>query len=723
VTVLDPAGGTLTFLAEAAKLAVEEYVTKYGEGSRSRFIEDHILRHFCAFELMMAPYAAGHLKMGYLLEELGHKLTGDERLPFYLTNTLELEELAQTDLPGMASLSEESRLAGEVKKKKPILVILGNPPYKGISANASDKVVPIKKGQKYIKDYQIKVETVKGRQVVRLVPIETIARKNIKPKQKTFIGELIEHYKVVDGEWFGERKHWLQNDYVKFIRFAQWKIDQAGEGIVGFITDHSYLDNPTFRGMRQSLMNSFDEIYILDLHGNSLKKEKAPDGSPDKNVFDIRQGVAIVLLIKRKAREGACKVSHADAWGSRDHKYSYLQSNTWETTKHAVLQPSSPTYFFVPKTEEFGDEYQSYPPITRILPVHSVGVVTARDSFAIDFELEPLKRRIRHFRDLGRDDDFIATTYKLKDTSTFKLSKFRKRAAKDARWKQKFTRFLYRPFDLRDIYYSRDVVERPVLAVMRHMLKDNLGLALPKRVETKVPWCHIYATASLTDHVAVSLKTIDYCFPLYLYPDTNNQDLFSAVEPEGRVPNLAPTFVETLKKAYGRKPSPENVFNYIYGILYANAYRNKYAEFLKTDFPRIPFTKSAATFKKIAKLGASLVDLHLLKSRQLNKPNSKFRGSGDMEVVKPIYEPANKRVKINSDSWFDGVGPDVWNYRIGGYQVLQKWLKDRKGRTLASEEVATYTKIVTAIAKTIEIQSSLDDLFEAVESSLLDIDL
>ena len=229
MTVLDPAGGTLTFLAEAAKLAVEEFIGKYGEGSKAKFIQDHILKHFYAFELMMAPYAAGHLKMGYLLEELGHKLTGDERFKFYLTNTLEMEELAQTSLPGMASLSEESHLAGKVKKETPILVILGNPPYSGHSANKGD----------WIKDQ-------------------------------------IETYNKVDGKPLGEKNpKWLQDDYVKFIRFAQWKIDQIGEGVLGFITNHSYLDNPTFRGMRQSLMNSFNEIYILDLHGNSLKKEKA----------------------------------------------------------------------------------------------------------------------------------------------------------------------------------------------------------------------------------------------------------------------------------------------------------------------------------------------------------------------------------------------------------------------------------------------------------------
>jgi len=272
VTVLDPAAGTLTFLAEASKLAVEEFVSKYGEGGKENFVKEHILKNFYAFELMMAPYAVGHLKMSFLLEELGYKLQKDDRFKLYLTNTLEMEELAQTELPGMASLSEESHLAGKVKKETPILVILGNPPYSGHSANVSEKYI---------------VEMKDGRE----------RRKKI----KTWIGNLIDDYKFVDGKPLGEKNpKWLQDDYVKFIRFAQWKIEQAGEGVLGFITNHSYLDNPTFRGMRQSLINSFDEIYILDLHGNSLKKEKCPDGSKDENVFDIQQGVAIVLLIKRK---------------------------------------------------------------------------------------------------------------------------------------------------------------------------------------------------------------------------------------------------------------------------------------------------------------------------------------------------------------------------------------------------------------------------------------
>ena len=310
VTVLDPAAGTLTFLAEAAKLAVEEFTSKYGEGAKENFIKEHILKNFYAFELMMAPYAVGHLKMSFLLEELGYRLRAEDRFKLYLTNTLEMEELAQTELPGMASLSEESHLAGRVKKEKPILVILGNPPYSGISANINLWI-----------DKLLKEDT-----------------------------DGLQSYYKIDGKPLGEKNpKWLQDDYVKFIRFSQWKINQIGEGVLGFITNHSYLDNPTFRGMRQSLMQSFDETYLLDLHGNSLKKEKCPDGSKDQNVFDIQQGVAIALFVKKKGLKKT--ISHSELWGIRDDKYDWLNSKDVKTTKWKRIKPKSKFYLFIPRDE------------------------------------------------------------------------------------------------------------------------------------------------------------------------------------------------------------------------------------------------------------------------------------------------------------------------------------------------------------------------------------
>ncbi len=562
VTVLDPAAGTLTFLAEASKLAIAEFKGKYGEGGKEAFIKDYILKNFYAFELMMAPYAVGHLKMSFLLEELGYKLKKEDRFKLYLTNTLEMEELEQSKLPGMSSLAEESHLAGKVKKETPILVILGNPPYSGISANMGD-----------------------------------------------WITSLIEDYKYVDGKHFGERKHWLQDDYVKFIRFAQWKIDQAGEGVLGFITNHGYLDNLTFRGMRQSLMGSFNEIYILDLHGSSLKKEKCPDGSKDENVFDIQQGVAIGLFFKNKERT-ECKVYHSEILGLREKKYDWLLANDIKTTKWKKLNSTGPSYFFIPTREKGREVYMNYLQVTDIFPINSLGIVTARDKFAIDFDKEVLKRRIIIFRNLSLPDEEIKQAFKLKDTSTFKLTKSRAACFKNEDWDKYFTKILYRPFDKRNIYYSKIIVERPLLGVMQHMMQENLGLMTTRQVNDDFK--HALCSELIVDNCAVSLGTRErsYLFPLYLYPDTDKKDLFST-EAKHKTPNISPDLLAALSKVYGRKPIPEEIFYYIYAVLYSNVYRTQYAEFLKSDFPRVPFTKDHQTFCEMGKYGKELVDFPL----------------------------------------------------------------------------------------------------------------
>jgi len=691
VTVLDPAGGTLTFLAEAARLAVEEFVSKYGDGSKGKFLEDHILKHFFAFELMMAPYAAGHLKMGYLLEELGHKLSGDERFQFYLTNTLEMEELAQTSLPGMASLSEESHLAAKVKKEKPILVILGNPPYSGHSANKGN----------WIKDQ-------------------------------------IETYKTVDGKPLGEKNpKWLQDDYVKFIRFAQWKIDQIGEGVLGFITNHSYLDNPTFRGMRQSLMNSFDEIYILDLHGNSLKKEKAPDGSKDENVFDIQQGVAIGLFVKRKKIATLKIIRHSEIWGNREQKYEWLTKHELKKTKWNELKPTSPLYLFVPRDERLNKRFQSYPSIPTIFPVNSVGIVTARDHLTIHWTSHQVWTTVMNFVSL--DPEIARHAYQLgNDVRDWKVKLAQEDLKKSGPTKENIVPILYRPFDIRYTYYtgrSKGFHCMPRGEVMRHMLQPNLALITPRQIKEQ---SGAFATTSIAGHKTVSVFDINYLFPLYLYKPSDSggsgrrsgfskyQTMF-VFEPAAaysvRHPNISPDLFKSLSNAYRKQPSPEQIFHYIYALLYSNAYRKKYAEFLKTDFPRVPFTKDYMLFKKLAEKGEDLVELHLLKSRKLIKPIAKCEGSGNLRVEKVTYDPNKARVHINPEKWFEGIPPEVWEYHIGGYQVAEKWLKDRKGRQLSSEEVAHYTRVITAIAETISIQRSLGDLFAEVETTLLEVRL
>ncbi len=709
VTVLDPAAGTLTFLAEASKLAVEEFISKYGEGGKENLIREQILKNFYAFELMMAPYAVGHLKMSFLLEELGYRLQKDDRFKLYLTNTLEMEELAQTELPGMVSLSEESHLAGRVKKEQPILVILGNPPYSGMSANRG----------KWIDDL-------------------------LKKGYVRADGSKDGGYYQVDGKPLREKNpKWLQDDYVKFIRFAQWKIDQAGEGILGFITNHSYLDNPTFRGMRQSLMNSFNEIYVLDLHGNTLKKEKCPDGSKDENVFDIRQGVAIALFIKHspelvegtkrnppyptleKGGKGGVdsEVYHSQIWGLRKKKYDWLSENDIKTVKWNKLSPKSEFYLFIPRDETLSEAYEKHLKITDIFPVNSVGIVTARDNLTIKWTPAEVWQTVLNFSKL--DGEMARIAYDLgKDVRDWKVELAQKDILDSGLDKKQIIPILYRPFDMRFTYYtgrSRGFHCMPRPEVMRHMLQENLALCVGRAgqvVGLEKPWNIVFCSDSIEDF-NLFYRGGNVNFPLYLYPDTNKKDLFSHKRGiEKRQPNISPTLITALAQVYKKDPIPEEIFYYNYAVLYSDSYRKKYAEFLKIDFPRIPFTKDYKLFCKIGGYGKRLVNLHLLKSNELDQPIAKFQGKGDNKVEKVKY--GQGKVYINSDQHFEGILPEVWEYQIGGYQVCDKWLKDRKGRILSLDDIRHYCKVVTSIGKTIEFQKAIDEIFSEVEKETID---
>jgi len=725
VKLLDPAGGTLTFPVEAIKIAVEEYVSKYGEGGKHNLIKNQILKNYFAFELMMAPYAIGHIKIGFMLEELGYQLEDDDRFNLYLTNTLDMEDLSQTTIPGLTSLSEESKLAGKVKKDEPILVIMGNPPYSGISSNAHEQSIYLKKGEKYVKGYQW------DPQLGMVTCIEGKVIKEGVKRQKTFIGNILMDYYFVDGKPLGEKKLWLQDDYVKFLRFSQWKIHKSGQGMVGMITNHSYLDNPTFRGMRQSLMITFDEIYILNLHGNSLKKETCPDGSKDENVFDIRQGVAIALFVKHKPSEGlkpseGCKVVYTDLWGKREAKYKWLEAHSVKKSVYKPIKPKSPWYFFIPRDVSHIQEYLEWHSIKEIFPINNVGIVTARDKFAIDLSQNSLKNRIRQFHDLKIDDELIRQGFGLKDTTTFKLSRFRKEFAKIRKWDDIIEHITYRPFDNRFIAYTKWIVERPIYDTMHHMLAGkNLGLITPRQFKER-PGAFI--TENIIGHKTVSAYDVNSLFPLYLYPDEKENKPKSGItlmvfEPEepygkkGKQPNIAPEIFAMLKSSFGKTPAPEKILYYIYGVFYSKTYREKYAEFLKIDFPRVPFTKNEKVFNAMAGYGQQLTELHVLKSKALSPPVSRYEGSAvDDGIGKPMYNEQEKRIYINADKYFTNVKPEVWNYHIGGYQVLAKYLKDRKDRQM--EDPRHYCRVITALEKTIDIQKNIDRLFPDVEKSL-----
>ena len=693
VTLLDPAGGTLTFPAEALKLAVQEYTEKYGEGGKTKLIRNQIIPNFYAFELMMAPYAIGHLKMSFLFDELGYRLNDDERFKLYLTNTLEMEDLEQVDIPGLSSLAEESHLAGKVKKDQPILVICGNPPYSGHSANQNAWT------EKLLKD------DIDGAQ----------------------------SYYTVDGVPLGEKNpKWLQDDYVKFLRFAQWKIHQAGFGIVGMITNHSYLDNPTFRGMRQSLMHTFNEIYILDLHGNSLKKERTPEDGKDENVFDIRQGVAIALFIKQKAKKG-CKVFHADLYGLREVKYDWLENNCLQQKNYKTIEPESPYYFLVRRDTDKIKKYLTWKAINEIFPVNSNGLFTARDNLTIKWSEHEVYNTVLNFSKM--DTELARQAYQLGDDSRdWKVKLAQKDLNESGLSKGNIKPILYRPFDVRFTYYtgkSRGFHCMPRPSIMHNMFKENLGLTAGRQghvVGKKHGWNLAFVTNNIID-LNLYYRGGELLFPLYLYKEKESKKshfktlmLFepeAAYDSKDRIPNIDKTVYDKLNKTYKKKLTPEEIFYYIYAVFYSNIYREKYAEFLKIDFPRVPFTTDYKVFSTMADYGQQLSDLHLMRSDLLNKPIAKYQGSGDNDKIeKIIYSEEEQRIYINKEKYFDNVSSELWNYQIGGYQVLQKYLKDRKDRNM--EDPGYYCRIVTAIDKTIALQNRIDKIYNDVEKGLIE---
>jgi len=466
-------------------------------------------------------------------------------------------------------------------------------------------------------------------------------------------------------------------------------------------------------------MQSFDQIYVLDLHGNSLKKERCPDGSKDENVFDIQQGVAIGLFIKKAGLKR--KVCHADLWGFREEKYGWLEKNDISTVQSEEIQPKSPSYFFMPRDEAFLERYEKFSKITEVFPLNGVGMTTARDNFVMDFDKSILLNRIRQFKHSKFDDNDLHAAFEIRKKKGWSIRKAWKMLQEmtDSQLEDYVLPVLYRPFDSRWIFYHDALVWRTVKRVMRHLVRGNLGLITTRQFKEKAG---AFIARTIMTHKTVSAYDINYLFPLYCYSETGKNDLLSDLNRQGeKKPNLGPSPFQLLKSVYGRQIDPEDVFYYIYAVLYSPTYRTKYAEFLKTDFPRVAFTKDQRLFKKLADLGKKLVDLHLLKSSALAKPICRFQGKENNRVEKQNYNPKERRVYINKAQYFEGVEPEVWKYQIGGYQVLDKWLKDRKTRILNTEDIKHYCGVVTALANTIEIQREIDELYPEVEKDVVSI--
>jgi predicted helicase len=678
VQILDPATGTGTFLYSVIGQIYQTFAGN--KGMWASYVRENLLPRLYGFELLMAPYAVAHMKLGLLLRETGYDFSSEERLRVFLTNTLEeAHELA--GLPLFTQwLAEEANSANQVKKEAPVMVVLGNPPYSYESENTG-----------------------------------------------AWISQLIRDYYQVDGKKLDERNpKGLQDDYVKFIRFAQWRIEQTGYGVLAFVTNHGYLDNATFRGMRQSLMQNFDDIYVLDLHGNSNKKEKAPDGGKDENVFDIQQGVAIGLFVKRgKVQDKPAQVYHADLYGTRESKYASLAEIDVFTTEWQTLQPQSPFYLFVPQNTVLLPEWEQGWKVTDIMLVNSVGIVTSRDDLSIHFMPQEAQGTISEFAKLSAEN--AREKFKLGNDSRdwqVELAQADLRQAQlDYDQPDKIT---YRPFDDRFTYYtgrSRGFHSMPRPAVMGNMRRENLAL-IASRMTKGEQFAHIFATRFISEKILLSAKTSinSFHFPLYLY-STAKADLFDDSATGDRRPNLAPEFIADFSERLQldfvpdgcgdltRTFGPEDVFHYAYAVFHSPTYRSRYAEFLKIDFPRLPLTRDAALFRSLCALGKELVALHLME--QLPKPETRYPVAGDNTVDAVRYtEPANGvpgRVWINQTQYFDNVPPKVWGCHVGGYQVCHKWLKDRKGRQLSYDDLTHYRGTVAALARTIELQGAIDE--------------
>ena len=672
VQILDPATGTGTFLAEVVK-----HIHKRFEGQQgiwSKYVANDLIPRLNGFELLMASYAMAHLKMDMLLTETGYKPSDDQRFKIFLTNSL--EEAHQDSGTLFSSwLSDESNQANEIKRDTPVMVIIGNPPYSGESANKGEWIMNL------MEDYKK----------------EPGGKEKLKEKNSK----------------------WINDDYVKFMRFGQHFIDKNGSGILAFINPHGFLDNPTFRGMRWNLLKTYDKIYTIDLHGNSKKKETAPDGSIDQNVFDIMQGVSINLFVKtgKKKENELGEVFHYDLFGKRELKYDFLANNSISKINFSSLINSSPTYFF--NNKDYGEiiNYEKGFSVNELFKIGNSGVVTKRDKLNIHNTVSDVVQMINDVINL--DENLCKSKYNIpEDVRDWNFNLAKNDIISSNSNPELVKPINYRPFDKRYFYYSgksKGVVGWPVPVVSEHLKHiNNHGLMLNKKIEVG-EFNHSLIYKGIVESHALSMKEINYVFPLYLYPENTTQQ--SLLNQNSRTPNLNIEIVNQITTGLGltytnEKEETPNTFapidllDYIYAVLHSPTYREKYKEFLKIDFPRVPAPLDHETFWKLVKLGGELRQIHLLESPIVENYITGYPEDGGNVVNKPTYK--NGHVYINDTQYFSNVPEVAWNFYIGGYQPAQKWLKDRKDRELSYEDILHYQKIIVALTETDRIMKEID---------------
>lgn len=655
VQILDPATGTATFLVETIDVIHRTMTAKWsklGNGKSEidklwkEYVPKHLLPRLHGYELMMAPYAIAHIKIGLKLLETGYHFKSNDVMNIYLTNSLEpSSQLANTEVAGFFEpLANEAKAVNAIKRHKCFTVVIGNPPYANFG---------------------------------RLNKIE-------------WISNLIEDYK----RGLQERKINLDDDYIKFIRYMQYLIQMTGQGIISIITNNSYLDGITHRKMRHDLADLFDKIFILNLHGNLIKKEG------DENVFDIRVGVGVTTFIKTSSHQkSVCYFSTKDNnINTREEKYAFTAKKALSEIKWKQLELNAPGYWFVPK-ESGDDAYRKYWSVTKIFQIYSVGIGTKVDSISIDFDAGILKGRIKEILQKKYSKKELIKRFELSEKTTWEYERTLRAKYNEKR----ITDYDYRPFDVRKIFYDDNFLSRSRSEVMDNFyLRDNIGLEVG-RLEFIA-----FVSDCISDEHFGGAKS--YKIPLFVF--TSEETLFKD-DSLPKQANFTREFLKFTQSLYKNEITPLMILGYIYAILYSPRYRERYKEELIVDFPRIPLTANLMLFRTLVQLGGELVALHLMKSSRLDKYITKFIGGNNPEVEKVSWSDDSIWIDKAQTIGFKGAPEAVWNFYIGNYQVCEKWLKDRKGRKLSKDDIEHYQKIIVALSETIRLMSEIDKVIDS----------
>jgi predicted helicase len=687
VKVLDPATGTGTFLVETIDVIYETMRSKWLKAGHmaleipnlwNQYVPKHLLPRIYGYELLMAPYAIAHMKIGLKLYETGYRFGSDERARVYLTNSLEPagDNKRQREFEEWApALAHEAKSVNAIKRGERFSVVIGNPPYSGVSAN-------------------------------RGIWIEELLKGHDSNNQN------LANYYEVDGESLNEKKVWLKDDYVKFIRLSHFMLEQTGLGVHGMITNHSFLDSPTCRGMRYQLLGFFSSIRCVDLHGSTKRDEVAPDGIVDENVFDILPGVAIAVCSKAVAR-GGCSVETFDLWGTRAFKSDWLLSLSESRINFASLQPRSPYYLFAKRQLDHQDEYRAFHSLKDIFPFYGTGIQTSRDDFGTDYDLSTLENRLRRFFDRRHSDTEVTREFGISDTRGWKIGDIRQ-SSSFGLVKKGITKYLFRVFDTRWIALTKDIVDWPRLEVMSCVSPNRPGL-LCSRQQATAGFRHALVVNCPVDMFCISNKSREgqTLFPLFVQ---DAKSLFHSDNTQSWKANLGKGFIAELTKNCSVSVTDSNagqILSYIYALLHSDVYRVRYSDLLKMDYPRLPVARTAELFLALIERGDQLIGLHTLVSHRLDKPIAQYTGASCPEIGKVGFSQGTVWLSNDRVCGFRGVPEAVWNFHIGGYQVCEKWLKDRKGRTLSKDDINHYQKIIVALSETIRIMAEIDKVIDA----------